>query len=301
MHVTEPPPPTSPEVADACRRAGLPYRADDRHDGMNAAAVGIAPRASSRAAEAAYDLLTALQRQLELASTLYGPALAAPMVATAAELHQSLETWRGEIWEGERLRDRLERSLDRAHDQVTEVAGERDRARDVAALLIEEALAAEDDPRSRLRCTACTTTWGPIEPALPRTCPRCCSVDVVVVAHAAVDQPLLSLAGATGIAYGRIDAVPGLALPIGFDVQLDERLGPDVLEVRGANAIRRCLACGTDWPVVDENTPRTCPACTPPPLVTPADTSGCAGAMACALCLIPIGQPHLRSCSQVNR
>lgn len=211
MPVTDPPPPTSPEVADACRRAGLPYRPDDR--GMNAAAVGMAsPRAGSPAAERAYDRLTDLGRQLDLAGQLYGPALAAPMAANVDALHLALEAWRGEVWESERQRDRLERSLDQAHDQVSEIAAERDRARDVAVALEQD--------RTGPGCLC----GQPSTPnVVHRTDGPCHSPDA--------ERP------------------PPIDLFAGFPVILDPTLPPDVLELRGATTVRVRVVDGKIGPV----------------------------------------------------
>lgn len=127
---------TSPEVADACRRAGLPYTLNVRGEGMDAAVAGHAPM--SARGEQLTRSLADLERVLLDMGSLYGPALAAPADLALARLRSSWDGYQHEVWEGARYRDQLERDVARAQHDAYERAGERDRARDLAAHLEAE-------------------------------------------------------------------------------------------------------------------------------------------------------------------
>lgn len=160
---------TSPEVADAARRAGLPYDPGPQ-------AAGVAGRAPSPIGERYTSAAAELNRRLVHAQRLYGPALVAPLVEITVEMAQAFDEVRGEVHDLLAYRDLLERTVD-------ERTGERDRARDAAVALEQElaaATAAADDATARpitLRCSGCGTSWTGAPP-LPRGCPRCNGTEV---------------------------------------------------------------------------------------------------------------------------
>lgn len=128
---------TSPEVADACRRAGLPYDQPPTAGWQNTAAVAASPAGSYQGEQLAR-AIEDLQGVLTTMGLLYGTALPAPAAEAMARIRSAWDGYRFEVVEGAHYRGRLEYEIDLLRRMYAEVAGERDRARDVGVALEQE-------------------------------------------------------------------------------------------------------------------------------------------------------------------
>lgn len=151
------PEPTSPEVADACRRAGYPH-VHEAQEGINAAAPMVAGMASSFGDDLAR-AVNDLQALVDAMARLYGPALPAPIAELAGRLGTAWSGFSYEVWEGRRDRDRLSNSVGRMYIRLTEVEGERDRARR-AAVALEQEIADRLPPPPRADITLTANVAG---------------------------------------------------------------------------------------------------------------------------------------------
>lgn len=223
---------TSPEVADACRRAGLPYQAPAVAG--YADAMGAAPAmAGSYAGEQVERGLSDLSGVVATMSQLYGPALPAPANEALQRIRSAWLAYTHEVWEGHRDRERLARDVIREQYRAADLEGERDRARDLAAQL--EAELAEVD-------VAAALATAPVR--------RRALLEAIETVRK-VTTPLGVPAGGRDSAYnqGRTNAHEsaiaalheamrsGAGLP-GVSVVEDPTLPPDVVEVRGATTAR---------------------------------------------------------------